>query len=476
MKNLSAFAHLTFTLALFLTNLLALQSFGQFGTIDPTFVNTSAPNGFVESMALQPDGKVIISGEFTKCGTVNRTRIARLNADGTLDTSFDPLGGLSSQAYFILLQPDGKILVVGNFGLVQGTSMVKIARLHPNGLLDTSFHSGAPNTNYVLCMALQSDGKILLGGSFTSYNGVAHTGITRVLANGRRDTSFHPGAGAPGSVETITLDPDGKILIAGLFTSYNNTDRNKVARLLPNGTLDTSFDPGTGASQYIVSSKRQPDGRYILAGEFATFNGMNRKRVVRLLSDGSVDPSFDPGTGASNAVITSDLLSDGKILVGGQFTTFNGTAQKYITCLNADGSLASSFNVGGLGASAQISEILVQPDGNILVGGLFTSFNGASRNRLVRIKGQTTTVVATQLESDGIAMFPNPAETQAMLQNSRPVPVTLVVRDMMGRQIEEGTIPSEGTKILDLRSWSKGMYTIETIDSGKRNVQRLVVN
>jgi len=467
---------LKITLLLFLFWLPVLNSFGQFGAIDPDFSNVAAPNDEVSGMALQPDGKILISGNFTKCGTTTRNRIARLNSDGILDSGFDPGTGLSNNATQILVLQDGKILLAGNFGLVQGTGVLKLARLFANGLLDTSFHSGSTGIGNVLCVAQQPDGKILVGGSFTNFNGVSQTSITRVLLNGRRDTSFHSGAGAPGTVESITLEPDGKILIAGDFLTYNGVARTRVARLLSSGVLDVGFDPGTGASNYIMSSKRQPDGAYILAGEFSTFNNLNRKRIVRLFSNGTVDPGFDPGTGANNVITCSSILPDGKTLVGGLFVSFNGSLVKYLTCLNPDGSLVQSFNAGGPGLSSQVLEILVQPDGKILVGGLFTSYNGISRNRILRILGQSTTELEELFARKPTSLFPNPAFSQTSIQNTEATTANYIIRDLPGKPIAFGKILSGESQILEVKNWTKGIYTVEIQTSGKRRMDRLVIN
>ena len=189
-------------------------------------------------------------------------------ADGSLDTSFDPGSGANSWVYELAIQPDGKILIGGNFTTYNGTGRNSIARLNADGSLDTTFDPGTGADNYVLGLAIQSDGKILIGGAFTTYNGTGRNSIARLNADGSLDTSFDPGAGANGFGYALAIQADGKILIGGDFTSYDGTGRNRIARLNADGSLDTSFDPGTGADNYPVALAIQPDGKILIGGGF----------------------------------------------------------------------------------------------------------------------------------------------------------------------------------------------------------------
>ena len=319
---------------------------------------------------------------------------------GDLDASFNPGSGASYSVYSIALQPDGKVLIGGLFTSYNGTSRYRMARLNADGSLDASFNPGSGANNNVYSIALQPDGKILIGGEFISYNGTYRNYLTRLNADGSLDASFNPGTGASYTVYSIALQPDGKILIGGSFTSYNGTSRKYIARLNADGTLDASFNPGTGANGYVNSIALQPDGKVLIGGEFASYNRTTRRRIARLNADGSLDASFNPGSGANGSVYSIALQPDGKVLIGGYFTSYNGTSRNRIARLNADGSLDASFNPG-TGASSTVYPIALQPDGKVLIGGYFTSYNGMGRNRIARIHGASTSLPL--LSTDSIA-------------------------------------------------------------------------
>ncbi|MBX2927528.1 MAG: T9SS type A sorting domain-containing protein [Saprospiraceae bacterium] len=285
-----------------------------------------------------PTGKSSSGGGFTSYNGTPRNFIARLNADGSLDTGFNPGTGASSGVYAMALQPDGKILIGGFFNSYNGTGRNRIARLNADGSLDTGFNPGTGANDWVQSLALQPDGKILIGGGFTSYNGTGRNRVARLNADGSLDTGFNPGTGANGWVWAMALQPDGKILIGGLFTTYNGTGRNYIARLNADGSLDTGFNPGTGAGSTVWAMALQPDGKILIGGDFTTYNGTGRNRVARLNADGSLDTGFNPGTGANNVVRAMSLQPDGKILIGGAFTGYDGTGRNRVARVNGGSS------------------------------------------------------------------------------------------------------------------------------------------
>ena len=166
-------------------------------------------------------------------------------------------------------------------------------------------------------------------------------------APGSNDPTFNVldngtyGDGASSLVLSLALQPDGKVLIGGSFTSYNNILRNSIARLNADGSLDASFNPGTGVGggtfPRVNSLALQPDGKVLIGGGFSAYNGTPRRYVARLNADGSLDASFNPGTGADASVYTVALQSDGKVLISGIFTSYNGTPRRYVARLNSDG-------------------------------------------------------------------------------------------------------------------------------------------
>jgi uncharacterized delta-60 repeat protein len=354
------------------------------GSLDATFNVGTGAGSIVYGITLQPDGKAIIGGFFTTYNSTARNYIARVNADGSLDTGFDPGSGGNNYIQSIALQTDGKAIIVGAFVTYNGTARNYITRVNADGTLETTFNQGSGANRTILATALQPDGKIIIGGQFNSYNTIARTRIARLNADGSLDATFDPGTGASADVSAITLQPDGKIIIGGTFTTYNGTTRNRIARLNADGSLDATFDPGSGANNLVGVITLQADGKIIIGGTFTTYNGTTRNRIVRLNADGSLDADFNLGTGANNGVTAIVLQSDGKMIIGGNFTTYNGTGRNRVARLNADGTLDTSFNLG-TGANNPVNAIALQPDGKIVIGGAFISYNGVSQVRIARL-------------------------------------------------------------------------------------------
>jgi uncharacterized delta-60 repeat protein len=374
------------TLALLLPLALTLPARADLtpGHLDTGFDPGTGADDEVLAVAVQPDGKVIIGGNFTTFGGTGRNRIARLNADGSLDTSFDPGTGTNNRVYAVAVQTDGKVLIGGSFTTVNGTARNRIARLNGDGSLDTSFDPGTGANNTVRSVIIQSDGKVLIGGDFTEINGTSRNHIARLKANGSMDTGFDPADGASGTVYAVALQPGGKVLIGGSFITVDGTARNRIARLNANGSLDTVFNPGSGANNWVDAVAVQPDGKVLIGGVFATVDGTSRAMIARLNTDGSLDASFDPGAGANAIINDVAVQSDGKVLIGGAFATVDGTARNRIARLNTDGSLDASFDPGA-GANDTVWSVAVQPDGKVFIGGKFTTVSGTGRNRIARL-------------------------------------------------------------------------------------------
>jgi len=292
----------------------------------------------------------------------------------------------SSGVYTLSLQQDGKIIVGGYFTSNNGISRNSIARLNPDGSLDNTFDPGLGFNGLVYSLFLQQDGKIIVGGYFTSYNGITRNMIARLNSDGSLDNTFDPGLGFNYQVQSLSPQRDGKIIVGGSFTSYNGISRNKIVRLNLDGSLDNTFDPGLGFEVGVVvySLFPQQDGKIIVGGDFYTYKGISRNRIARLNPDGSLDNTFDPGSGFIGVVFNLFSQQDGKIIVGGYFTSYNGITRNMIARLNSDGSLDNTFDPGS-GFDDAVYSLFPQQDGKIIVGGDFTSFNGLVGNRILRI-------------------------------------------------------------------------------------------
>lgn len=355
------------------------------GDVDTGFDPGDGADDTVQALALQPDGKVLIGGDFTQVDNTARNYIARLNADGSLDTGFDPGTGPDSGVRAVAVQSETKVIIGGLFTTVTVTATNHIARLDSDGSLDAGFDPGDGPNGAVLAIAVQTDSKVLIGGGFTAVDSISRGYVARLNADGSLDSSFLNGlAGANGTVHAVALQPDGKVLIGGEFTQVNGTPRGYVARLSADGSLDTTFDPGTGADYQARAVAVQADGKILVGGTFTEFDGISRNRIVRLDADGSVDTTFDPGSGANNWVRAVAVQDDGKVIIGGTFTVISGTSRAYIARLNVDGSPDITFGVTS-SPNGSVRDIAIQSDGKVIIGGLFTAVDSTPRNRIARL-------------------------------------------------------------------------------------------
>ncbi len=366
------------------------------GSVDGNF--EGYVNGAVYAVAVQTDGKVIVAGEFsTANGLSTRLRVARFNSDGTVDPSFLPSVWLNSTPRAVVVQPDGKILLGGDFTLVNGVTRNRLARLRADGTLDNTFNVGAGPNGTVHELVLEPDGDVLVGGAFSQFDGQSRTYLTRLFNDGSIDSDFN--ASLNSTAHAVGLMADGKVVIGGSFTTVNGQVRNRVAKLNANGSLDTSFDPADGPNSTVEEAAIQPDGKIVIGGHFGAVRNQSRVYLARLNPDGTLDESFPTGGGPNGIVYSLALQADGKIFVGGNFTTYGGATQNYLARLNADGSIDPAFAIGA-GPNAQVNVIKPQANGAVLVGGNFMQFNGLSRSYLVRLQGDVT--VAEPVRFDAI--------------------------------------------------------------------------
>ncbi|MBX3102679.1 MAG: hypothetical protein KF690_09240 [Bacteroidetes bacterium] len=362
------------------------------GELDVSFNPGSGANGDVRAIAVQPDGKILIGGDFTTYNGVPCTRMARLHADGSLDLSFI-VNAVNAMIHTIVVMDDGRIMVGGLFNVFNGQSHYRIVRLLPNGVTDMSFNAGMGANGTIYSIVLQPDSKILAGGLFSTFNGASHNNIVRLNANGSIDNTFTSSPGANNGIFAVALQPDGKILIGGQFSTYNGTSRKLLARINANGSLDGSFVPtGTGLDgTYVRSITLQNDSRILIAGAFITYNSLTRNRIARINPDGSLDPSFNPTIGLDHIVDAPIVLQpDNYFLLGGQFSSYNGTSRNGIVRIHTNAMLDITFDPG-TGALPTFPKgvyaLCLQPDGHILLGGTFSTYNGVSRPGIARVLG-----------------------------------------------------------------------------------------
>jgi uncharacterized delta-60 repeat protein len=372
------------------------------GDLDPLNVPILGHSGgTVLATAVQIDGKTLLVGRFVSVLGVPRQNIARLNADGTLDLTFDPKP--NGEIESVAVQTNGRILISGSFTSFLSatppnpTYRSYVARLYSSGSLDPTFNP-SPNGR-VRSVVEQADGKILLTGDFTTLqprlfgNPVVDPAterryVARVNADGALDAVFDPKAN--NAVYNCAVQRDGGVVLVGAFTSLQPNGalsaaaRHYVARVHEDGTLDADFDPK--ANQAVSNLAIQADRKVLLGGGFTSLqpNGAmsatERLFVARVNADGTLDAGFDPK--ANQVIHSMAVQANGKIVLGGSFTTLqpNGaespTGRQFVARVNADGTLDAVFDPR---ASSQVRSVTLQRDGKILLGGQFSSFqpNGA---------------------------------------------------------------------------------------------------
>ncbi|TGE16588.1 T9SS type A sorting domain-containing protein [Hymenobacter elongatus] len=349
-----------------------------------------AGGSVIRSLTVQPDGKILVGGGLTDYNGTAVGSVLRLNPDGTLDPSFAlGAGGITNGASLgrvdaLQVQADGKIVVGGLFSSVAGTIVGNVVRLNANGSLDNTFAVGSGFNNQVRALAQQPDGKLLVGGLFTQLNGQASPSLIRLNLNGTVDNTFLGATlSTGGGVYRVRLRADGSLLVAGQFTSYNGVARGSIARLSANGTLDTGFAPGAGATvgstaNLVYDVADIAGGQLLAGGPFLSFDNTVRTGLVRLTSIGTLDGTYNPVYEKRGTVERVTPLADGRLVVQGNFTSFNGTT---VTngrphLLNADGSYNSTINTAVLGSQ------FVQPDGRIYVVGSTGTNTGTIRRLL----------------------------------------------------------------------------------------------
>ncbi len=366
--------------------LFQIRAFAASGELDTSF-DAKIEADYAEASGVQPDGKVVVGGRNMKIAGEDEYRsIARFNSDGTLDRAFNPPDGFIGIVGDLAVQPDGKIVLLGDFG-EQG-----VIRLNGDGTLDRAFRPILFSWQYVRIYP-QIDGKLYCAGIIHTFafgdfdgqkrvqvkraetpkqgylgssnrDGLPGVNILRLNADGTLDTSFDPGN--IGAVTSIAIQPDGRPLVASKYSDREGKGNYnaEIQRISVKGTADSSFNCKTKG--FVSDMAVQADGKVVIVGEFERVNGEEFYCIARLNNDGSVDSGYDPKFEA-HSMDRVTLQPDGKALVAGAFRKI-GDAKDVsgIIRLNVDGTLDSSFP--GTYASS-VRRISVQEDGSIIVGG-----------------------------------------------------------------------------------------------------------
>lgn len=332
------------------------------------------------------DGRLVVVGQFRSYNAVSRNKIVVIHPDGTLDANADPGAGFSPQSAFVADVAElrnGKLILSGNFCCYQNYRVnMGLIRLRHDLSWDHTFINETGANCRVKLITPLDNGNILIGGTFSKYNGELRHRLARLLPDGAVDPSFVPPDLQARTISALATQSNNRVLIAyeNMITSAQ-TIRNLI-RTLPNGQPDGSFNTGSGFNQRVTSIVVQNDDKIIVAGEFTKFNDTTAMRIVRLHPDGAIDHTFNAGYGANMTI--ENMLSTGnnRILIVGRFTLYDSVQAHRIALLNPDGSHDASFSPD---VNGTIVNLCKDPDGKIIIGGTFTQIGGFAINHIARL-------------------------------------------------------------------------------------------
>jgi uncharacterized delta-60 repeat protein len=368
--------------------------------VDLTFAPKFIKNGYITVVRPQTDGKIIITGDFTQVGSVLKNKIFRLNADGSVDASFDAGSGPNKDILDLYVQADGKILVAGQFTEFDGKSAPYLVRLNSNGSIDNTFSMGTGPSDLVAKLAKRPAGGFIIHGFFSKYNNKTANYLTAINDDGSLVDGFDPNAGKyinDGSgfslcsfTASVVVQPDGKIL-------YTNCDSKGFVRLNADGTLDGSFALPANILPRETTAHLQADGKIVLAGSFTSFEGSSSvSRVVRLNTDGSKDATFTVFS-VTGSLDRSAITPDGKILLVRKNSTYS------LDRLTSNGAIDGTFPSIGLGpntSSGSVRTLVTQADGTIWLGGAALTI--ATQNQSLFKLNANGTVASTPVPLPGL--------------------------------------------------------------------------
>lgn len=287
----------------------------------------------------------------------------------------------------IIMDSNNNYVIGGYFTTYSGISVNNIIRTNSSGIIDTLFSNNGTGFTYggIEDIIENSDESYLIGGGFTGYSGQKANRIICLNKNGIINPNMVFGDGFNNIVTTIYKDNSGKYLIGGNFTAYSGQTANRIIRLNSDGSVDNTFNVGSGFNWYVYKILQQLDGKYLIVGNFGTFNDdPYRSNVVRLFSGGTIDESFNSGTAFMGAVTHAIIDSSGKYLIGGNYSSYNGTPIASVARIKLDGTIDDSFN-SYFSGNADVRSIVENSDGSYMLGGSFSNYNNTSVNNIIRV-------------------------------------------------------------------------------------------
>ncbi|HEX8270798.1 MAG TPA: T9SS type A sorting domain-containing protein [Flavobacterium sp.] len=449
-----------------LLSLICIQNaLAQDGGIDFTFESDADLNNTVQIITVQDDGKILVGGLFS-------SNLYRLNNDGTQDNTFMPWNSSMSSVLSIAVQNDAKIIIGGTF---QGG----LRRLNSDGSTDASFVCNIPDA-YIKNIEALDNGKIMVAGFFSEINGTEIRGIARLNSDGSLDTSFNCNLPVGTSIRDFGFQSDGKLLIAGESSNVDNPSMILLFRRYnTNNSQDVSFNNGgNNANSNIYDIEVLADDKVLITGWFTEFNSISRNCIAKLNSDGSLDTSFasynltDPETGDLFSIFGAKELPDNKYLINGSFHNYGGLSSNGLAKINADGTRDNSFNVG-TGADDIIWNTAIQDDGKVLIGGQFTSYNATQRNKIARLGN--TLGITQQVNHPDWVLYPNPCRGNLSVSGDAARNVEMIeVINSVGQRIKTQKLQSGITQTLFTEDLPAGAYILKIFSGAVISYQKFV--
>ena len=356
------------------TNLITFTNGESFKTVFLPLVSDDGEPEFTETLLLRLGAPGTVGASLPSTAVLSITD--NDPGPGQADGRFDPGAGAGRFVRALALQTDGRLLVGGAFTNFANSNLNFLARLDTNGVVDSSFTPGTGPNAVVSGLGISADGKIAVGGAFTNFNGQPFNRVVRLTTNGLPDPAFTQPLAFDSAINGLAAQADGKILVGGAF----KLPASGVARLRVNGTVDLQFDPSTGADGVVNAVALQADGKVLLGGGFTNVAGFYRPRVARLGTNGILDVTLLAVTITNGNVFAVAPAPGGKIVIGGSFRYVNGVARSGVARLHGDGSLDLSFDPG-VGVTGTVYTVSVLTNGSVFIGGDFTSVGGVPSGR-----------------------------------------------------------------------------------------------
>lgn len=386
---------------------------GQSGALDPSFNPGTGANQTISQTIALPNGSFLIAGTFSSYNGTACGRIARILPDGSYDATFFSGTGFNGQVDRIAVRSDGMIIALGLFSTYNGNNVDRVALLFPDGTLDLSFTPIAPNPGTVTGLEVLPDDRFIITGIFVVPGHPGQVRAVRFMPDGSLDQVLATMSNVNSVIVSVLTLPDGRIAIAGGFTTVQGQSRHGIALLTSNGVLDPTFDPGTGIDVSLFPVQRlalSSSGKLYVMGKFTQYNGTSLSNLVRLETSGMIDPTWNTTNIFSDFVTTVVELAGDKILCGGHFIQVNGVTKRSLCALSMNGDLIPEFPRSS-GAAGGILNIHPNPAGNVVITGAFVGYDGVTKNRIARLINCPTDEWYPDADGDGAGAMGNPLIT-----------------------------------------------------------------